>query len=413
MWALVPGAICADASTTAADAPDTVVVGYFPEWAIYGRNYHVTNVPGHLLTHLNYAFLKPVIDGLNGTAHIEVVDRFAALEKTYPGDSDALPYRGNFYQLVRLKEAHPHLKTLLSVGGATLSDDFSDIAASASARTSFADSAVAFMAQYAFDGIDIDWEFPVTGGERSVQHRPEDAANLLLLLRDLRKRLDEQQQEDKRSYRLTIATSLAGNTLTNRYRLADISREVDWINVMAYNMTGAWAPLTGHQAPLHANPDVPHIRETVATGISRYLELGVPSEKVVLGVPLYGRGFKGVPANNNGLFQKHMGACSQGSWQPGLFSYRDLCSGDRGHHYLNANGFDDCWDPHSEASFLYSEDTGIFITYPSSRSLHAKARYVSTQQLRGMMCWSLDSDTLDHALVKAMYTGLMTATDQP
>lgn len=37
---------------------EPVVVGYFAEWAVYGRNYHVSDFPADKLTHLNYAFAK-------------------------------------------------------------------------------------------------------------------------------------------------------------------------------------------------------------------------------------------------------------------------------------------------------------------------------------------------------------------
>lgn len=411
-WILTIAAIASAAPAATDDvmgvASNRVVVGYFPEWGVYARNYHITNLPAALLTHINYAFLRPVYDAATGTARIEVVDEFAALEKTYPGDSNSLAFRGSFHQLRKLKTAHPHLKTLISVGGATLSEDFSDIAASATARKTFAESCLAYMIRYGFDGIDIDWEYPVKGGERSVRHRPEDAANNTLLLRALRERLDAEETKDGRHYFLTIATSVTGETLTNRYQLPQLSKEVDWFNLMAYNMTGAWSPVTGHQAPLYGNPQASHKSYCVADGIAQYIELNVPRHKLVLGVPFYGRGFQGVPGTGHGLFQKYSGLYSEGSWSPSVFTYRDLRDGSQGHASINTNGFEEFWDSASKASFLYNHQTHVFITYASPRALALKAAYVRDQKLRGMMCWSLDLDTEDHELLKTLSEALET-----
>lgn len=416
-WILAGTAVAnvtlAGANLAVDTASNRVLVGYFPEWAIYARNYHVTNIPAQLLTHVNYAFLRPVYNATNETAHIEIVDRFAAVERVYPRDSNSIAFHGSLNQLLNLKASNPHLRTLISVGGATMSDDFSDIAASAEARETFAESCLGHMIRYGFDGIDIDWEFPVKGGEGSVRHRPDDAANLVLLLRTLRERLDAQEAADGGDYLLTIATSITVNALTNRYQLPQISKEVDWINLMAYNLTGAWAPVTGHQAPLHSNPQAPYRSDTVANGITNCLELNVPGDKLVVGVPFYGRGFKGVPRTDDGLFQKHSGLCSEGTWSPGVFTYRDLRDGSQGHQYLNTNGFVAFWDPASQASYLYNDQDRIFITYASPQSLEIKAQYVRQQKLRGMMCWSLDFDTEDHALLRSINQSLMTDSTPP
>ena len=120
------------------------------------------------MLHINYAFAN-VSDG----GECILYDSYAAIDKFYPGDSwDTGALRGNFNQLRLLKEAHPHLKTLISIGGWTLSSKFPEVAATAAGREKFARSCVEFMLAYGFDGIDVDWEYPVSGG--LTDGTPED-----------------------------------------------------------------------------------------------------------------------------------------------------------------------------------------------------------------------------------------------
>jgi len=89
-----------------------------------------------------------------------------------------------------LKSQNRHLKTLISVGGWTLSQRFSDIALTDESRLKFAKSAVTFMQKYQFDGIDIDWEYPVSGGEPGNRYRPEDGDNYVKLVKEVRSQLN-------------------------------------------------------------------------------------------------------------------------------------------------------------------------------------------------------------------------------
>lgn len=382
--------------------PARVVAGYYAEWSALGRGYQVADIPARQLTHVIYAHLRPTYDAVRETGGLDFFDHYAAVEMAFPGDTDDLPFKGNLRQLVKLRTAFPHLRTLVSVGGAAMSADFSDIAASARARSTFVNRCVEVMLAHGFDGIDLDWEFPVEGGEPGVKHRPEDADNYLLLIRELRERLRVQEVKDGRPYLLTVATSATAGTLTVRFRFPELSDHVDWINLMAYNLSGPWLPETGHQAPLYGNPQAPPPAHSVAAGINRYLSLGVPRDKLVIGVPFYGQGLKSVPNINNGLFQSHEGACEFGTWTQGIFQFHDLRDGTRGHAFFDAQGYTVYWDPLAQASFLYDPEDRVFITYESERSLRAKAVYVLERNLRGMMFWSLDGDTADHALTRTV-----------
>jgi chitinase len=143
------------------------LVGYFPEWGIYGANYHVKNIvtrgSAAKLTHINYAFGKVA----NGQCAIS--DSYADYDKFYDAVSsvdgvsdswDASALRGSFGQLRRLKKMHPDLKVIWSFGGWG-ADGFGQAAANPAA---FADSCYKLVEDPrwadVFDGIDIDWEYP-------------------------------------------------------------------------------------------------------------------------------------------------------------------------------------------------------------------------------------------------------------
>src|SRR5271166_6427721 len=123
------------------------IIGYFAEWGIYGRKYNVADIPADKLTHLNYAFAK-----INEAGECALVDSFAAINKAHPGDKqDNGVLRGNFNQLLQLKRKHPHIKTLISVGGWSWSGPFSDAALTEASRGKLARSCVAFIVKYGFD----------------------------------------------------------------------------------------------------------------------------------------------------------------------------------------------------------------------------------------------------------------------
>lgn len=89
-----------------------IIVAYYAAWSIYSRSYFVTDIPGDKITHINYAFANIGSDG-----RIALGDPWADVEKAFAGDAWDQPLRGNFNQLIKLKQKHPHLRTLISIGG--------------------------------------------------------------------------------------------------------------------------------------------------------------------------------------------------------------------------------------------------------------------------------------------------------
>lgn len=381
---LLVGLLAAGTVSGQESAPGYRVVAYFTSWSIYARNYFVTDIPAEKLTHINYAFFN-----ISEAGECILGDPWADVEFPYPGDADGETLRGNFKQLALLKEQHPGLQTLMSIGGWTWSGRFSDTALTAESREKFARSCIALMTQYGFDGLDIDWEYPGGGGLEGNAARPEDTVNFTLLLAELRAQLDAQGAQDERGYLLTIAAP-AGSQY-RQMELDKIHDYLDWINVMTYDFAGGWSARTGFNASLYG-------ATSADTALRAYLEAGIPAAKLQMGVPFYGRGFAGVADTDDGVNQPFNGL-PKGSWEPGFFDYSDLAA-----NYVGA--FERHWDETARVPWLYSATEGVMISYDDAESLVAKADYVRDAGLGGVMIWELSADDDANTLLATLYDRL-------
>ncbi|HMS17459.1 MAG TPA: glycosyl hydrolase family 18 protein, partial [Planctomycetota bacterium] len=376
------------------------IVGYFAAWGVYGRNFHVADINGDLITHINYAFanISPA-----GTAVLG--DPYADTQRVYPGD-DMSPgaLHGSFNQLLLLKARKPHIKTLISIGGWTWSSGFSVLAATASGRTTFAQSAIDFMVQYGFDGIDVDWEYPVSGGLPGNVTSPNDRSNFTLLLQELRAQLTARELIDGRSYLLTIAGP-AGPSIIANLEIPLIHPLLDWINLMSYDFHGSWSTHTNFNAPLYPAPGDPNPPATSQTfnvdaAVTAWINQGVPPSKLHMGVPFYGRGFANVGPTNGGLFQPFNGI-PMGSFEPGVFDYKDLLQ-----NYIPSSTR--TWNAASQVPWLYNPATQVMISYDDPDSITAKANAILAHNLGGAMLWEFSGDTPSNALLRSLSDRLLT-----
>ncbi len=356
-------ALCAQALA----AEPAKVIAYYAPSASAARFYAPADIPAAKLTHVNYAFAN-VEGGEIVVGHPEFdPELFAGLRE--------------------LKAQYPHLKTLISVGGWTWSKNFSDAALSAESRARFAASGVAFVRAHGFDGVDIDWEFPVAGGMAGNVVRPEDKANFTLLLQALRERLDAAGQADARPYLLTAALG-AGH---QHIETAKVAALLDWLNVMAYDFSGTWNARAGHLAPLFGDPALPQAanklrNDNVAGLVDHYLAAGVPARQLVLGFPFYGYSWKQCAATDHGQYQVCAGA-GRGTWEPGALDYSDIAK-----NLVNRNGFSRYWNAAARAPYLFNPTSGEFVSYDDTESLTHKLRFLKLRKLAGAMFWELGGD---------------------
>ncbi len=354
------------------------IVGvYYPEWGIYGRNFEVADVPAKDVTHVFYAFAD-----VNPDLTVGVYDSWAATDRRIDGDwNTQKPYAGNYEALNKLKAVNPELHNMISIGGWSLSKLFSDVALTDASRKKFAKSAVDFMLQYGFDGIDIDWEYPVGGGLASNITRPEDKHNYTLLLQELDEQIRLQEAIDGNDYQLSIAAPAGDDKMVN-LELKEIAKYTDFINVMTYDYHGAWDNTTNHQAALYGKPGAPY---TVDQTIQGYLDAGVSADELVLGGAIYGRAWQGVSSTNNGLYQSASGP-APGTWEAGVYDYKDLYNKEKTPDWQLYR------DSQAKVPYLYNEKAGIFSTYEDTQSLGHKLDYIKDKGLRGMFFWEASAD---------------------
>lgn len=387
---LLPLTLEASAQEQPESMPQPRIIGYYPSWAIYGRQYFVTDIPADRLTHINYAFANISADG-----EIALGDSWADTQFPYPGDDagDA-DFQGNFRQLQRLKETNPNLQTLISVGGWSWSGRFSDVALTAASREKFARSCVEFMMRYSFDGVDLDWEYPTGSGAAGNVERPADKENFIRLLETLREQLDARGERDGRHYLLTIAAG-AGRSAYAPLDWERIHPLLDFINVMTYDFSGGWSTVTGHHAPLYDSSAQPREGGSADTTLQAMVELGIPADKLVLGVPFYGRGWANVPPASHGLHQPFSGL-PPGTWEQGAFDYGDLAA-----RYVG----DDArfWDDAAQVPWLYDVGSKVMISYDDPQSLELKAAYVREHGFGGIMFWELSGDDDEATLLTTIY----------
>jgi len=391
--------------TPAPPSNNTEVVGYFAQWAIYQRDYYVKNVvtsgSADTLTTINYAFA-----GIDANLNCYSLDTFADYNKRFDaiesvdgvGDTVAQPLKGNFNQILKLKQMYPNIKVVISLGGWTQSFRFSD-AALPQNRAAFVASCIDMFingnmepginAAGVFDGIDIDWEYPAACGN-TCDYRPEDTQNFTALLAEFRSQLDAIDP----NLLLTIATS-AGADKYNLMELNQIHQYLDWINIMAYDFHGGFEASgpTNHQAALYSNPNDPNPMGSGNDAVLGYIAGGVPANKLTLGVPFYGRGWGNVPDVDNGLYQP-AGRIPRGKYEQGIDDYKELA----------ALGYPSYWDPIAQAHWIFNGST--FWTYDDANSILNKMNYINNMGLKGVMFWELSGDDSSGTLINAIATGV-------
>ena len=283
------------------------------------------------------------------------------------------------------KEINPELKICLSVGGWS-AGGFSTAASTKEGRERFAKTAVDILKQYDLDGIDIDWEYPCIS-IAGIDASPDDKVNFTLLLEALRNELDK--VENKKCL-LMVATG--GDEYFLRCTEMDkASKYLDIVQIMTYDLRGGFSKQTGHHTNLYTSPtDLNSV--SAHNTISKFIEAGVPREKIIMGVAFYSRMWTGVPNVDNGHMQM---ADSTGGYGPG---YGELVK-----EYINKNGYTRYWDDDAKAPYLFNGNT--FISYDDEDSIKAKADYVKENGLCGLMYWEYcldDTFTLTTYLRKVL-----------
>ncbi|MET9960930.1 glycoside hydrolase family 18 chitinase [Streptomyces sp. NPDC006326] len=376
--------------TTPPDPGGKVKLGYFTEWGVYGRNYHVKNLvtsgSAAKITHINYAFGN--VQGGKCT----IGDSYADYDKAYTADQavDGVadtwdqPLRGNFNQLRKLKAKYPNIKVLWSFGGWTWSGGFGQAAANPAA---FADSCYSLVEDPrwadVFDGIDIDWEYPNACG---LSCDTSGAASLKNVLSALRAKFGG-------SNLVTAAISADGSN-GGKLDLADYAgaaQYVDFYNVMTYDFFGAWdakGPTAPH-SPLTSYAGIPIAGFNSEAAITKLKGKGIAGAKLNLGIGFYGRGWTGVTQDAPGGAATGPAA---GTYEQGIEDYKVLKGS--------------CPATGTVAGTAYARCGSNWWSYDTPATVAGKMTWAKQQGLKGAFFWEFSGDTANGELANAIHTGL-------
>lgn len=346
------------------------IVCYVGTWSVYrpgSGSFNIEHIEPSLCTHLMYAFF-----GIKEDGTIRIIDPYLDLEENWG--------RGHIKRFNELKLQYPNLKTMAAVGGWNeRSQPFSVVAASPVLRQRFIKDSIKFCKKYKFDGIDLDWEYP---GQRDGNELV-DRENHATWLEEIRREFDRE------GLLLSAAVASAEFSASKSYDIPRVSAALHFINVMTYDMHGSWDPYTGFNSPLYKGPkDVTDLQKqlNVNSSIHYWIEQGAPKEKIVMGIPSYGRTFTLADANDNGIEAPASGPGKAGQYsqEAGMIGYNELCE-----KFLTEKWQITCSE---EQEVCYATSGNQWISFEDVKSVAIKMNYFSQMQLGGVMIWSLETD---------------------
>ncbi|KAI4865394.1 family 18 glycosyl hydrolase [Hypoxylon rubiginosum] len=337
-------------------------VGYYESWSSTRKcdSWSPSDIDPTKWTHLNYAFA--LIDpNTFGVAQMNSFD-----VKLYTEFTD-------------LKNQNPSLSVFISIGGWDAGGKvFSDMVSTSANRAAFINSLKTFMKTYAFDGVDIDWEYPVAddrGGNEA------DFANFVTFLSELRSGLGT-------SYGIT-ATLPSSYWYMQHFNIAQMEQYLDWFNMMTYDIHGTWDgsnPYTSAVVQAHTN----------LTEIDQAMELlwrnKIPSSKVVLGLGFYGRSFTLADSSCKTPGCPFSGDTDDGGAKPGpCTDTSGILSAAEIQDIISSNGITPVLDEQAAVKYM-SWDNDQWVSYDDDETFRMKMDYANGLCLAGTMVWALDLD---------------------
>ncbi len=372
------------------DPGDKIKLGYFTNWGVYGRNYHVKNLvtsgSAAKITHINYAFGN--VQGGKCT----IGDSYADYDKAYTADQSVdgkadtwdQPLRGNFNQLRKLKAQYPHIKVLWSFGGWTWSGGFGQAAAN---PTAFAQSCYDLVEDPrwadVFDGIDLDWEYPNACGLSCDTSGPAAFKNMMQAMRA--------KFGANNLVTAAITADASDGGKIDKADYAGAAQYIDFYNVMTYDFFGAWeakGPTAPH-SPLTSYAGIPQAGFNSADAIAKLKAKGVPGSKLSLGIGFYGRGWTGVTQDAPGGTAT---GPATGTYEQGIEDYKVLRNS--------------CPATGTVAGTAYAKCGSNWWSYDTPATIAGKMTWLKNQGLKGAFFWEFSGDTANGELANAIHTGL-------
>lgn len=303
-----------------------------------------SNVDAKMCTHLVYAFAT-------------LKDH--KLSEASDNDPDM------YDKVIALRESNPDLQVLLAIGGWTFgSTPFKELTSNVFRMNQFVYEAIEFLRDYQFNGLDVDWEYP---------RGSDDKAAYVNLLKELRVAFEgEAKTSGLPRLLLTAAVPASFEAIAAGYDVPEISKYLDFINVMTYDFHGQWERQVGHNSPLYPlDSTTSHQKKlTVDFSAREWIKQGAPAEKLLIGMPTYGRSFTLVNTTQFDIGAPASGGGSAGKFtnEAGFLSYYEVCS------FLAVDNTTLVWDSEQQVPFAYRDDQ--WVGFDDERSLRTKVRFI-------------------------------------
>ncbi|CAI5495013.1 unnamed protein product [Closterium sp. Naga37s-1] len=348
---------------TPSPPPPTVPLkrmAYFVNWA----NMDPSLIPATSLTHVFYAFAS-----INPTTY-----------KVLP--NTAVDVTGGLYQRFNttLKTVNPAIKTLLSIGGASANTTvFGNAASSAATRSAFIQSAIALARTYFFDGLDIDWEYPIG-----------KAALFSALVTDFRAAIEsEAASSGKPKLLLTAAVAPDEARIIQSYNVTTVNKMLDFVNVMTYDLHGSWEAKTGMHTALQDLSSKLSVNASMDAWVSR----GLARSKAMVGLAMYGRTWT-LSSTSTGVGASASGAGLKGSisQDAGILFYKEI------DQLVTTGGY--TATSHTPSSCMYAWKGNQWVCYDNPSTIAKKVQFAKTQGYGGWFVWALSQD-VNNALLNA------------
>ncbi|XP_023290069.1 probable chitinase 10 [Orussus abietinus] len=344
------------------------VVCYFTNWAWYRKGvgrYLPENIDHTLCTHIIYGFAVLDYSELTIKAHDSWAD-----------------YDNRFYDRVVAYKKRG-LRVILALGGwnDSAGDKYSRLVNSPSARKRFVENVVQFLEKFGFEGLDLDWEYPVCWQVDCGKGPASDKEGFAALLKELH------EVFRPRGLLLSSAVSPSKRVIDAGYDVPALAKYLDWISVMTYDFHGQWDKKTGHVAPLYYHPEDEFYYFNANYSINYWISKGAPPRNIVMGMPLYGQSFSvHDPKAGTGLgAPASAGNAGEFTRAAGFLAYYEICE-----RILN-RGWKVVQDPQRRMG-PYAFKGNQWVSFDDSDMIRQKAQYVRDMGLGGGMVWALDLD---------------------
>nr|WBR46446.1 putative chitinase 18 [Pestalotiopsis sp. CR013] len=292
-----------------------------------------------------------------------------------------------------VKSKNPDLKLVISIGGWTFRDPgdyqaiFPTMVSNSANRANFITNLLKWLAEYGYDGVDFDWEYP---GVDDHGGSADNGVNYTTFLKELREAIDASGKDF-----IVMFTAPISYWYLKNFDLANMMQYVDWVDILSYDLHGVWDSddqWIGNQVLAHTN-----ITE-IASALDLFWRVDVDPASIVLGLGFYARAFQ---LTDPSCWKPECAFSSAGeagecTSTAGILSYREI------QNIIQSTGATAYTATDAAVNYLtYGIDS--WVSYDDSVTFAAKFEYAESLGLGGLIAWAIDLD--DNGLTALLAMG--------